>query len=109
MTQTTDRRRSRRILTRFDALLSSGREEGTGVLADISLGGASFTDATFAPPTGTVVRAYVFVSPVSPFELVGRVVRSEDQSFAIEYEKLEEETRRLVEDVAGLVSVPRQE
>ncbi|MDX1648535.1 MAG: PilZ domain-containing protein [Myxococcota bacterium] len=109
MSQTTERRRSRRILTRFDALLSSGREEGSGVLADISLNGAAFTDASFAPPPGTLVRAYVFVRPVSPFELVGRVVRREGDAFAIEYEKLEAETQRLVEDVAGLVSVPPRE
>lgn len=108
MERTNDRRRSGRILTRFDALLSSGREEGSGVLADISLSGAAFTDASFAPPPGTVVRAYVFVTPVSPFELVGRVVRREETAFAIEYEKLEPEVRQLVEDVAGLVAVPRR-
>jgi hypothetical protein len=45
---------------------------------------------------------------VSPFELVGRVVRREEGAFAIEYEKLEPEVRQLVEDVAGLVAVPRR-
>lgn len=103
-----DRRRAGRILTRFEALLSSGREEGTGVLSDISTTGAAFADASVAPPPGTLVRAYVFVQPVSPFELVGRVVRRDDGGFAIEYEKLDPDVRRLIEDVAGLVTVPRR-
>lgn len=103
-----DRRRSGRILTRFEALLSTGREEGTGVLSDISLSGAAFDDASLLPEPGTVVRAYVFVSPIAPFEVIGRVVRRRDGGFAIEYEKLDPEIQRLVEDVAGLVSVPRR-
>lgn len=109
MTDTRDRRRSGRILTRFEALLSSGREEGVGVLADISLCGAAFADTNLAPPLGTVVRAYVFVNPVQPFEIIGRVVRRQDDGFALEYEKLEPEVRQLVEDVAGLVTVPRRD
>lgn len=108
MTRTHDRRRSGRTLTRFEALLSSGRREGTGVLTDISLHGAAFVEASLAPPVDTVVRAFVFVNPVSPFELTGRVVRRHEDGFAVEWEKLEPETRRLVEDVAGLVTVPRR-
>jgi len=108
MTETLDRRRSGRTLTRFEALLSSGRQEGVGVLADISLDGAAFADTDLAPPPGTVVRAYVFVNPVQPVEVTGRVVRSEEAGFALEYEKLEPEVRQLVEDVTGLVAVPRR-
>ena len=40
MDPTTDRRRSGRVRTRFDALYSAGQQEGAGVLADISYSGA---------------------------------------------------------------------
>ena len=109
MTQSSDRRRNGRFLTQFEALLSNGRDEGTGILVDISLRGAAFRDATVTPPLGAVVRAYVFVNPVSPFELSGRVVRREEGGFfAMEYEKLRPEVARLVEDVAALVAVPKR-
>jgi hypothetical protein len=50
------------------------------------------------------VRLYVFVQPVSPFELIGDVVRRGPRSFAIEYTVDSPEVRRLVDDVAAIVS-----
>ena len=58
------------------------------------------------PEIGSEVKLYVFVMPISPFELVGRVVRHSDTGFAIEYTVESENVRRLVDDVAALVHLP---
>ncbi len=101
-----NRRRNPRFRTRFDALCSTGEREGAGTLADLSRSGARLEGSSFAPEPGTKVRLYVFVLPVSPFELVGEVVRSESGSFAIRFTELDPAIGRLVEDVAALVSMP---
>ena len=49
------------------------------------------------------MRLYVFIQPVSPFELSGEVVRHEGTTFAIRYSNLDPEIGRLVDDVAALV------
>ena len=106
MDPTADKRRSGRVRARFDALYSSGQREGAGVLIDISYRGARIEDSSIRPEIGTTVRIYVFVQPVSPFELVGSVVRHSDTGFAIEYKDLDPEVRRLVQEAAAIVSVP---
>jgi hypothetical protein len=58
------------------------------------------------PELGTKVRLYVFIQPVSPFELSGEVVRCDGTSFAIRYSNLDAEVGRLVDDVAALVIEP---
>lgn len=98
-----EKRSHPRFRAAFDALCSSGREEGVGVLADISYSGARLENATLRPEPGTKVRLYVFVQPVSPFELCGEVVRSDASSFAIRYHLESPEVRQLVDDVAALV------
>ena len=99
-------RKHPRFRTRFDTLCSSGREEGAGVLADISYAGARLEDASFSPEVGAKVTLYVFVQPVSPFQLQGKVVHRSEGSFAIEYLAESDEIRRLVDDVAAIVTVP---
>lgn len=99
-------RRHPRFRTRFDTLCSSGREEGAGVLADISYAGARLEETSFQPEIGAKVTLYVFIQPVSPFELQGTVVHSSGTGFAIEYLTENDEIRRLVDDVAAIVSVP---
>jgi hypothetical protein len=101
-----DKRKDPRFRTRFDSLYSLDRAEGAGVLVDISYTGARLEQATIWPPLGTVVRLYVFIQPVSPFELVGHVVRLTESGFAIEYEVEDPEVRRLVDDVSAIVSAP---
>ncbi len=107
MDPTTNRRRSGRVRTRFDALYSAGQQEGAGILADISYSGAWIEDSSIQPELGTTVRIYVFIQPVSPFELVGTVARHSATGFAIEYKNLDPEVRRLVDDAAAIVAVPR--
>ena len=101
-----DKRRNPRFRTRFDALYSLGREEGSGVLVDLSYSGARLENATLAPEPGTKVRLYVFVQPIQPFELIGHVVRHTENGFAIEVDVLDAEIRNLVDDVRAIVTAP---
>lgn len=100
-----EHRRDPRFRTRFDALCSAGRQEGAGRLADISRSGARLEETSLRPEIGSKVRLYVFVQPVSPFEIVGEVVRHTDSGFAIEIIEAREAIRELIDDVAALVSV----
>jgi len=101
-----EQRKDPRFRTRFDALISAGAMEGAGILADISYSGARLDDASHTPPVGASVRLYVFVHPVMPFEIEGQVVRATESGFAIRYEVADAEVRRLVDDVAAIVSSP---
>ncbi len=99
-----NRRRDGRVQTRFESLYSAGRGEGTGTLADISYSGAMIEESSLQPEVGRELRLYVFVQPVAPFELIGKVVRVTEHGFAIEYEKIEDpEIRRFVDDAAAIV------
>ena len=102
-----NKRKEPRFKTRFDALYSDREREGAGVLADISYSGARIENASLRPEVGTLVRFYVFVQPVLPFELVGHVVRIAEDGFAIEYDVSDPEVRRLVDDVAAIVTSPQ--
>ncbi len=108
MEESTNRRREGRIQTHFEALYSAGRQEGAGVLGDISYSGALIEESSLKPDIGTELRAYVFVQPVSPLELVGRVVRHTETGFAIEYKVSDPQVRRLVDDAAALVVAPKR-
>lgn len=99
-----DRRREPRFKARFDALYSTGSEEGAGVLTEISSSGARLEQTSLRPALGTRVRIYVFVQPVAPFELQGVVARQTDTGFAIHCDVADPEVRRLVADVAALVA-----
>ncbi len=99
-----DNRKDTRFKTRFDALYASGQTEGAGVLTDLSYSGARVEGASLCPPVGTRVRLYVFIQPISPFELIGHVVRSTQSGFAIAYEVSDPELRDLVDDIAAIVA-----
>jgi hypothetical protein len=99
-----DNRKDTRFKTRFDALYASGEVEGAGVLADLSYSGARIEGASLSPPVGTHVRLYVFIQPISPFELIGDVVRSTESGFAIVYEVSDPGLRDLVDDIAAIVA-----
>ena len=106
MENRSQRRRNARVKTTFETLVSSGRQEGAGVLVDISYRGALLEDSSILPDLAAHVRLYVFIRPVDPFELVGNVIRHTSNGFAVEFEKLDPETQSLVDDVAAIVSVP---
>ena len=101
------RRKEPRFKTRFDALYSDCKAEGAGVLTDISYCGARIEGASLRPELKTQVRLYVFVQPVLPFELIGHVVRLTEDGFAIECDVSDPEMRRLVDDVAAIVTAPQ--
>ena len=101
-----NKRRDPRFRTRFDALYSSGCDEGSGVLVDLSYSGARLENTTLMPQSGTKVRLYVFIQPIQPFELVGHVVRHTEEGFAIEVDVSDAEIQRLVDDVGAIVRAP---
>jgi len=101
-----DRRWNYRIQTRFEIMYSSGREDGSGILADISYNGALLIRASVQPRLGSQVRVFVHSNEDSPFEVVGKVVRLVENGFAIEYADLNPELRRLVDDAAAIVTNP---
>ena len=98
-----DGRRARRIVTRFESLYSSGRCDGTGVLADVSYSGAHVGRASTRPEIGALVRLFVFLRPSDPFELIGRVVRHTDDGFAVELQDLEVEIGHFVDDAVAFL------
>ena len=102
-----DRRKNTRFKTRFDALFSSGPAEGAGVLADLSYAGARLEQTSLRPDLGTSVRLYVFIQPVAPFELIGRVARYTESGFVILHEISDPEVRHLVDDVSAIVVTPQ--
>ena len=101
------RRKEPRFKTRFDALYSDCKTEGAGVLTDISYCGARIESASLRPELKTRVRLYIFVQPVLPFELIGYVARVTEDGFAIECDVSDPEVRRLVDDVAAIVTAPQ--
>jgi len=100
-----ERRRNPRFKARFDALYSSGAREGAGVLAEISYSGVRLEETSIRPDLGTRVVLYIFVRPVQPFELAGEVVRHTERGFVLTIEPPSVEVRRLVDDVAAVVTV----
>ena len=102
----TDRRQTKRVQTRFESLYSAGRSEGTGMLSDISYSGALINSASLLPEVGKLLRIYVFVQPVDPFEMVGTVVRHTENGFAIAYDAQSSELKQFVDDAAAMMDPP---
>jgi hypothetical protein len=101
-----NRRRDPRFRTRFDALYSTGQQEGAGVLTELSSSGLRLEHTSLCPALGTRVRIYVFVQPIAPFEIQGLVARLTDTGFAVNCDVADPDVRRLVADVAALVTQP---
>jgi hypothetical protein len=107
MIQESEIRRSPRIRTWFETHFSSQRQEGEGVLADVSYTGARVEDTGIQPSVGALAILYVCLpDDPKPFQLEGKVTRHTDAGFAIEYEKPDEHTRRGVDRIAELVGLP---
>jgi len=100
------KRRDLRFKTRFETLYSSDRQEGAGVLSDISYSGTLVTESSLRPCVGCLLRLYVFLQPVSPVELTGEVVRHTEDGFAVKFKSEDPEVRQLVDDIGALVAVP---
>jgi hypothetical protein len=100
-----ERRKNPRFKARFDALYSSGAREGAGVLAELSYAAVRLEETSIRPDVGTHVVLYIFVRPVQPFELAGEVVRHTERGFVVAIDPPSVEVRRLVDDVAAVVTV----
>ncbi len=70
---------------------SAGRQEGTGLIEDLSLSGAHIAEANWCPDLGTQVRLF-FASKESerPLCAFGRVIRSTGSSFAVRFKAVEQ-------------------
>jgi hypothetical protein len=99
-----EKRGHSRTPTAFEVLYTTEKQSGAGRLVDLSQSGCLLGDASPVPEIGARVRAYIFVQPVAPIELVGSVVRlAGDQSFALKFEELNSEVRTLLEEAATRV------
>ncbi len=96
-------KRAFRIETRFETLYSAGREEGSGVLVNISYSGALLESTSMCPKVGSDVRVHVFYQHEAPVEAIGRVVRHTGSGFAIEFAELDPKIRDLVETLSPIV------
>jgi len=103
-----DQRKGLRFRAEFETLYSADREEGAGILSEISYSGALMEDVAQKPKEGSMLRLYVFLQPVSPVNLTGEVVRHTDTGFAIHFEETTDALRQLVDDIGALVSVKRR-
>jgi hypothetical protein len=97
-------RRSHRIRTWFETHFSSQRQEGEGVLTDISYTGARLEDTSIQPRLGAPTVLYVSLPDDSkPFQVEGTVTRHTDTGFAIDFKDQDECVRTGVDRVARLV------
>jgi hypothetical protein len=98
-----ERRRHLRLKIHFDTLYSAGQQEGAGVLTEISYTGARIEEVVNPPKEGTLVRFYIFIQPVTPFEVAGHVAWASENGFAIHYDNFDDDIRRLVDDVTAIL------
>ena len=99
-------RRGWRVATKLKALFTSDREDGEGVLTDISYTGALFRSTTIRPSLGKRVRVFLcFENDAGSLQLEGEVIRQTEDGFAIEYQKPNEQLQLLVDDAAAIVAL----
>ena len=99
---TAERRLSRRAITCFATLFSSGRVEGSGVLCDFSSTGARVEEATAKPSLDARLVLHIPLEGNDrSFETTGRVVRHTQDGFAIEFEKAPIDLQQLLEDAGA--------
>jgi len=107
MSEQPEIRSSPRVRTWFETHFSSQRQEGEGVLADVSYTGARVEETGIRPSIGALAILYVCLpDDPNPFQVEGKVARHTDSGFAIEYEKPDEDTRRGVDRIAEMVGLP---
>jgi len=101
--RTRNRRRDGRFVAHFECNYAASRRKGTGVLSDLSRFGAFIDDASEVPGRGDLVTLRFEDYSESELVLYGWVTRHQSRGFAIEFDELEPEVLRLVEDLAALV------
>ena len=95
-----ENRVSTRIHTRFETVFRAERQEGIGVLSDLSLAGARVEHCTWAPSIGSLVRLHVQMEEDrGPLELNGSVVRLTERGFVVQFEEATDDLRRTFESL----------
>jgi hypothetical protein len=100
-----EKRRGRRIKTRFESFYETDRQEGSAVLSEISYSGALLQETSFQPELGSRVSVYVWLpNQKEPFELLGQVVRFFGSGFAVEYDEPGQDICNMVDAAAAVVT-----
>ncbi len=82
----------------FRVLTASGQDQGEGTLVDISLSGALIESGAVRPRLGAPVKIVISTDRGSASEeIVGTVVRHTPGGFAIEFSKVTQLVRHLVD------------
>ena len=105
--RTENRRRDGRFVAHFECNYAASRLKGVGTLTDISHFGAFIDEASELPSRGELVTLGFEDAAAASMFLYGWVTRHEARGFAIEFDELDEDSRRLVGDLAGLVGTGR--
>lgn len=80
-----DQRHGVRHRIDFETVYSAGREEGVGVLVDISTTGALIEDATLQPKLGSHVHLHLLLyGDQGPVQMHGKVIRHTLSGFALQ-------------------------
>lgn len=80
-----DQRKGIRQRIEFEVIYNAGREEGIGLLADISTSGALIEETTLQPKLGSEVRLHLILyGDEGPVRMRGVVSRHTATGFAIE-------------------------
>ena len=100
-----NRRDSGRFAAQFECLCAGIRQKGSGVLEDISSKGARIAKTLVVPDRDELVGLRLELPNRGCIVLIGRVVRQTLDGFAIEFDHLDPEAERFVEDVAAIVQI----
>jgi hypothetical protein len=94
--------RNARVRTQFECLCASTSRKGEATLVNISYTGALLSQPTLTPPRGDVVIVKLPLPGDRHFHLRGRVARYDSNGFALEFDRMDDEIRRLVDDAAAI-------
>jgi hypothetical protein len=96
MNQRYDRRRAARIPTRFVAVYSAQRTEGTGMLKNVSRTGALIETKQVVRSLGAAVRAEVVVGDDHRVSVSGTVARFDESGFGVHFDGVSAELLELL-------------
>jgi hypothetical protein len=99
----TNRRTSGRFEAEFECLCAGIRQKGSGVVEDISRSGALIGRTLLVPERGELVGLCLALPTRGCIVLIGHVARRTMGGFAIEFDHLDAEAERFVDDVAAIV------
>ena len=96
-----DRRALDRLPVRFRTLVRANGSELDATLLDVSTRGARLTCPGLAPAPASQLEVTILPRDAAAIPMAGRVVWSQGDSFAVEFDALSEAARRWVDSVLG--------